>query len=312
MRSQYFVTGVQGFVGQHLTRLALDSGIRVLGIGRSPRTVAYPSHGQDQYAYEAVDILDVARVAQLLRDVRPSTVIHLASGLRDDAPDQLLKVNVAGTLALFDAIEQSGIDAPRVVVGSSGGVYGRPAWLPLSEDAACRPIDFYSASKVAQENVACIIGKSRGIEVVIARLFNLIGPGQDERHACARFAQQIVAAKDALGPPTIEIGDLAPTRDFIDVRDAASAMLLLARNGTAGATYNIGSGVETPIGRMLYLMCSEAGLACLPRLEQTYHRAADIPRHVADIGKLAALGHQPKHDLRASIRDLLASFRVAA
>jgi GDP-4-dehydro-6-deoxy-D-mannose reductase len=259
-----------------------------------------------------VDVQDTERLADAIRRFVPTTIVHLAAGLRDDSPAELLQVNVVGTLSLLDAVECADVPAPLVLIGSSGGVYGRSTRLPLAEDAACVPIDLYSASKLAQEHVGRIVGAGRGLNVVIARLFNLIGPGQDERHACARFARQLVETSRLGESARIDVGDLSPTRDFIDVRDAASAIVLLARAGHAGNVYNVASGVETSIATLLDLTSAAVGLSQAPELARTYHRAADIPRHVGDIRKLLAIGHRPRYQLARSVCDLVEHYRAVA
>jgi nucleoside-diphosphate-sugar epimerase len=311
MTDRYLITGAQGFAGRCMVEMALStSEAVVLGIGRSDDRRLFDDGRR--YEYFAVDIRDKRRLGDVIRDFRPTVVFHLASGLRDDMPDELFGTNVLGTVSLIEAIADSGVSATRVVIASSGGVYGRLVTAPLAEDAACVPADIYSASKLAQENVAMITGRAVGLDIVIARLFNLVGAGQDERHACARFAQQLVArARNADATP-VETGDLTTTRDFIDVRDVAAALLILSRRGQTGQIYNVASGVETSIEELFRLTCDAVGFVRHPRVLQTYHRATDVPRHVADIAKVRAIGFRTRYDLAESVRDLVCHYRTAA
>jgi nucleoside-diphosphate-sugar epimerase len=307
------VTGAEGFLGRHLLVDVLQSAdISVVGIGRSPHTklAALATVACGRYEYAAIDVLDTARLITLLDDFSPTVIIHLASGLRDDPPKDLISINVLGTLSLLEAVSQTVIQ-PRVLIGSSGGVYGQSKELPLTEKAPCSPIDLYSVSKLAQENVAQITGAARGLDVVVARMFNLIGAGQDERHACSRFARQLAAVRD-IAMPCVDVGDLSPSRDFIDVRDAARAMLHLAQYGRPGHIYNVASGIETSMGALLELTCAAAGLLVPPEIRRTYQRAADIPRHVADITKLKATGYESRHVLAQSVADLVAYYQTVA
>src|SRR6185369_2381755 len=200
-----------------------------------------------------VDLNDPQRMSRALAEFRPQVVIHLASALRDDPPQSLFRTNVEGTMRLIEAIAESRIDPPKLILGSSGGVYGSPSGkdLPLTEDAACRPIDLYSISKLAAEQAARALARLYNIPMIAARLFNLVGPGQDERHAGGKFASRLAAIAGDQLPRIIEVGGLATTRDFIDVRDAACALRFLVERGVAGATYNIASGIETRIDALL-------------------------------------------------------------
>lgn len=310
---RFLVTGAEGFLGRHLLADVLQSSdVSVVGIGRSPKTklAELATAACGRYEYEAIDVLDTARLVTILDVFSPTVIIHLASGLRDDAPKDLISINVLGTLSLLEAVSQTVIK-PRVLVGSSGGVYGQSKELPLTEKTPCSPIDLYSVSKLTQEHVARITGAARGVDVVVARIFNLIGAGQDERHACSRFARQLAAARD-IETARVEVGDLSPSRDFIDVRDAAGAILHLARYGRSGHIYNVASGIETSLETLLELTCAAAGLSEPPEIRRTYQRAADIPRHVADITKLKATGYQSRHELAQSVADLVAYYQTVA
>jgi nucleoside-diphosphate-sugar epimerase len=329
MSKRFLITGAQGFVGRYLAAhlLSVDGGAEILGIGRSPRDDEQFTHAihwgttrlaaplpdelktalcDKRYYYRAVDLKNCVRVRRALREFRPRVVIHLASALRDDPPESLFRVNVEGTMRLIEAIAESHIDPPTLIMGSSGGVYGIPSRdeLPLKEVAPCRPIDPYSISKLAAEQAARTLARLYDIPVIRARLFNLVGPGQDERHACGRFASALAAIASHPLPRIIEVGRLTTTRDFIDVRDAAHALLVLVERGVAGATYNIGSGSETSIDTVLATTLSVARLTGSVKIRTTGERALDIPRHFADVERLKALGFQPRYDLEQSIRDL--------
>ena len=231
------VTGAQGFVGRWLVHALDRSGLvgEIFGIGRSAgnrlafthkfhwggRCIPAPlppglcSQMSTPYHYQPLDICDSSALATLLADVRPHWVFHMASGLRDDPPGHLCRTNVEGTTVLTHAL----IDAPqrpeRVIFGSSGSVYGASRQLPLSEDATTEPTTLYGVTKLASQHA---------LPSVWARLFNLVGPGQDERHVAGRFASVLAALQSSGGPLRLAVGPLDTTRDFIDVRDRAPAL----------------------------------------------------------------------------------------
>jgi nucleoside-diphosphate-sugar epimerase len=324
------VTGAQGFVGRYFAALALaeDPSAVVLGVGRSPRDDAVFTHrvrwgsaavlapvppdlrarfAAGRYDYRAVDLRDRNAFAAVVREFAPDVVVHMASGLRDDDPAHLFGTNVVGALALVEAIAETAPDIERVVMGSTGGVYGAPqdGGLPLAETARCEPVDLYSASKLASEHATRIAAQRTGVPLVWARLFNLVGPGQDERHVVGRFAAQAAAISRGLIRPVLEVGNLDATRDFIDVRDIASGVLQLAASGEPGLAYNVGSGVETRIRDVLDETLRAAGVREKTTIELLPPRAGDIPRHFADIGRMRRLGFKTRYAIEQSIADVV-------
>lgn len=322
------VTGAQGFVARYFIAGVLqdDPSVEVFGIGRSPRvddafthhiswgpaTVAAPLPAtlrrairSDRYHYHAVGLERADALRAHLRDVRPDAIVHLASGLRDDDPAHLVGTNIAGSIRLIEAVAAAELGVRIVLMGSTGGVYGVPASVPIDESADCRPVDLYSATKLGAEHVARVVARSRRIPVLWARIFNIVGAGQDERHVCGRLAAQAAAIAKGLRPPTMEVGSLDPTRDFIDVRDVARALGVLLARGLPGEVYNVASGEEASVREVLRLTLGSAGIEASTKIAAMPPRADDIPRHFADVRKLAALGFERGHALAESIADVV-------
>src|SRR5262249_15782580 len=156
-----------------------------------------------------------------------------------DDPRHLFATNVLGAMALIDAIAQAAPHVRIVVLGSTGGVYGIPQALPIAESASCHPIDMYSASKLSSEHATRIVAERLGVPVLWGRVFNLVGPGQDERHVCGKLAARAAAIACGVVEPVVEVGNLEATRDFIDVRDVVRAVALLVTAGQPGQAYNV-------------------------------------------------------------------------
>jgi len=331
MIERVVVTGAQGFVGRHLVHLLLASpGVEVLGIGRSPddRTsfTHEVHHGptairaplppemrarlvSERYRYRRLDLRHTAELVRVLGEFAPTCVVHLAAALRDQPLAELLDSNVGAAASLLDALVGAKLESCRVVLGSTGGVYGQvaPTQLPLREELRGAPVDLYSLTKQTSEDATRILAERHGLRVVWARLFNLVGPGQEERHFFGRVAAQLSAIR-AGQAAVLELGDLAATRDFLDVRDAADALWLLARHGEPGLAYNVASGRETRIADALALLIDVAQLAV--EVRSLTRRAHDVPRHVGDIARIAALGFRPRIALRDSARDVIAYYAV--
>ena len=330
--TRYFITGAQGFVGRylvsHILKTQPDSEIH--GIGRSrgqnhsfthfvqwagkpvraPLPCELPELDDRRYQYTAVSIHQTECVASRIKMFKPDVIIHLASGLRDDPLPSLLKTNVEGTVDLLDAVVQSKHRPHRILLGSTGGVYGVAGQLPLFENTACHPIDFYSSTKLAAEHVSRILARHHALPVVWARLFNLAGPGQDERHICGRFSSQVAAIAEGLSPAVMDVESLDTTRDFIDVRDVASALATICLAREPIAIYNVGSGHETAMGSVLDLALESAGLLNRVTIRQKTTRSIDIPRHVSSIDRLSGLGFECRYPLHKTIADNVDYYRT--
>jgi GDP-4-dehydro-6-deoxy-D-mannose reductase len=308
--TRYLITGAQGLVGRYLAAeiLRAEDDCAVVGIGRSERADGFfagerrapvppeliPLDGR--YRYLQCSLGDPA-LRDLVREIRPDRIFHLASALHSSPESDLLATNVAGTAALMDAAAHSGA---LVILGSSGSVYGEPRELPLEECHPCNPAELYGVTKLTAEHVARVKAANGAIGVVTARIFNVVGPGQSESHVCGRLALQL-----ARRGPVLHVGSLDTTRDFIDVRDAASALLLLARRAEPGGTYNVATGRETAIRSVLSTLLEISGRAEKVELVAHAGHPAGVRRHVADIARLRALGFSPRRPLVESLRDLL-------
>jgi nucleoside-diphosphate-sugar epimerase len=319
------ITGAQGFVGRYVASAVLGShpDAEVLGLGRSPRldgcfshhvTVRGMSvqaripdtlfHRDLRYQYKQIALDDTSRLRTVTTWFQPDAVIHLASGLRGDEWPTLIHTNVAGTVSLIKAVGETCRRPAALVLGSTGGVYGPilPQDLPVTEEAPVNPADLYSATKVATEQIGRVLCAEYGMRYVAARLFNISGPGQSERHVCGRFASAIAEA--ATSPDSVlRVGCLRSTRDYIDVRDAASALVLLSESGTG--TYNVASGIETATETVLNLLTRYAGLEGKLRVERIEGVPEGVPRHAGCVTRLRTHGYVPAFTLHESLRDVL-------
>jgi len=326
MRGPIVVTGAQGFLGRYVVKELQQAFTgKVIGVGRSPRNDDEFTHRirlgdrlvpaplpatlvpGPQYRYVPLDLLNDDLTA-FFTEVRPGLVLHLASGLRDDPPERLVATNILGAHRLVMGLRA----APcRVVFGSSGGVYGEPvAGLPIAEGHACDPRDVYSVTKLAAEHLTRVEAFGTGIEPVWGRLFNLVGPGQDERHVCGRVASSLSTTVFGGGPRILDLGRLDTTRDFIDIRDAARAMIILAENGASGAVYNIASGQETPIRNIVDKLLRISGLEDQVTVRSDTHRQADIPRHYGDIRLLEGLGFRREFSLDQTLDNVWSYYQT--
>ena len=331
MTRRYLITGAQGLVGRYLTARILDTEpeAEVLGIGRSGSIHGFFTHAistrggrgraplpaqllasfSGRHRYQSISLLDTPRLRDLLREFRPHCVFHLASALHTASEHDLLETNIEGTASLMRAVGDAQGSGALVILGSSGSVYGEPASLPIRESDACNPADMYGLTKLAAEHVVRIHAARGGFAFVTARIFNVVGPGQSESHVCARLAAQLASVPTS-GHAMLEVGAIDTTRDFIDVRDVAAALLLLAQRGERGSVYNLASGRETPIHATLSELLRISGLNRQVEIVRRNDRPAGVQRHVADVSRLQRLGFSPAYSIGESLGDLFRYHRA--
>ncbi len=301
------VTGATGFVGTYLVEALRSNGHEVLPCGGPQDEMALP-----------VDITDAAAVRAAIDLARPDVVFHLAAmAFVPDAladPRAAYEINTIGTAVVARAIREYGNEqntSVRLMFTSSADVYGAqpPDAFPLREDRALAPANPYAASKAAAEMLLLGETASFGLDAVIARSFNHIGPGQSDRFVVATFAAQLAAIARG-GPPQLYVGNLDAKRDFLDVRDVVRAYMALAEHGRAGEVYNVCSGAARSIRDVLRELIIAAHVPVEVRDDPARMRPSDVPLFVGDASKLhRCTGWEPQIAFTASIRDI---YRVAA
>ena len=305
------VTGASGFVGRHLIEELRRENAEVIPCGGP----------HDEFKHECeIDLGDADTLKYAVETYRPSVVFHLAAqtfvpeALR--TPIETYDANAMGTARLAQAVrDYGGGQRPRIVFTSSAEVYGprEPSAYPLRENLDLRPSTPYGASKAAAEAILLAEGRSFGLDVVIARAFNHIGPGQDERFLVASLAAQL--ARIAAGAaPQLLVGNLQSARDFLDVRDVVKAYVALARHGESGEVYNVCSGSAVAVRDILRELIAMARVPVEVREDPARMRSTDVPLSVGSSEKLRAqTGWAPQIPLIRSLHDVYdASRRVAS
>lgn len=290
--SRLLVLGHAGFVGRHvLERSRAGADIEV---------VVPPSH---------FDIRLTQEVSDVIRDAEPDWILHLAgqssvaNSLKE--PMETYSVNTLGTANLVSSAVASGFKG-RMLFVSSADVYGSvdAAALPIGESQPAAPRNPYAASKLAAEIICLEAARRSNLDVVIARPFNHIGPGQDSRFVVASFAEQIAAIARGERPSTLAVGDLSVERDFCDVRDVVDAYFTLFERGCRGDVYNVCSGFSYRLDHVLEQLVLAAGIAVRIEVDQTRLRNSETARLVGDNQKLQGLGWRPEIPLAQTLRDV--------
>ena len=317
------ITGGAGFIGSHLSELLLDAGWEVfvlddLSTG-SERNVSH-LRGRRDFHLIVDSVLKSSVVNELVH--RCDVVFHLAAavGVRliVEEPVHTLVTNIQGTENVLDHCNRFG---KRVLVASTSEVYGdrrEPEALDEESKRMYGPTTArrwaYAESKALDEFLALAYHQERGLDCVIARLFNTVGPRQSGQYGMVipRFVSAALAGR------TIEIhGDGSQTRCFCHVQDTIRALSgLMDAHETSGEIFNVGSTERVTIDELaqgvLALTGSASGITYIPYDEVYGQGIEDMLHRQPSIAKIdKALGWGPTHSLDAILEDVVAYTRSA-
>lgn len=299
------VTGVNGFVGRHLVNELVGAGVEVVGVGHEDRAV--PAGVTD---YVSQDL-----AVGWPRGLDVDAVVHLAGlsavGPSFEDPQRYLDQNSAMVTHLAEGLLS---DSPRVrvLVVSSGAVYDAQQTLPFGEDSRVGFSSPYVVSKVLVENQVAYYA-ARGLDAVVARPFNHIGPGQGTGFLVPDLL--CGAAGAAATGESLRVGDLDTRRDYTDVRDVARAYrLLVEAEHLADRVFNVCSGRSWSGRELLGLLESEWPFGAVKvEVDERRVRPGDPREIVGDSSRLhRAVGWKPTIDVPTSVRDFVRESRGAS
>ncbi|TCS10420.1 GDP-mannose 4,6-dehydratase [Caulobacter sp. BK020] len=308
------VTGASGFVGRALVARLRQAYPEAALLG------AAASGQVDGVDMVRLDLASTDSIVAVTRAFRPTDVIHLAAQSSVQGafglPRSVWETNVVGVLRLIDALRDDAPDA-SLVFASSGEAYGRSflAGQALDEDAPLQPENPYARSKAAAEMALRDLWGDRG-RLVILRMFNHLGPGQDERFVAASFAAQVARAERGLGPPVIKVGDLSAERDFGDIRDLVEAYVSVLDNidsFEARSVFNVCSGTTRPVRDIADLLMEFARIPISFEIDPARVRPQAVQRAAGSHAALtAATGWRPAKSFRETILSVLEGWRNRA
>jgi len=302
------ITGGAGFIGSHLADALVAAGSEVfiiddLSTGSIDNIAHLKGHARFHYVIDTVTHEPV--LAELVD--RSDLVFHLAAAvgvkLIVEQPVHTIETNVHGTEVV---LKHANKKKKLVVIASTSEVYGKSADVPFREDAdlvlgpTTKQRWAYACSKAIDEFLALAYWKEKKLPVIIARLFNTVGPRQTGQYGMVipTFVSQALA-----GRPLTVYGDGSQTRSFTFVGDVVRALIALVQEPRAiGQVFNVGNGHEITIRalaeRVKALTGSSSPIVTIP-YDQAYEAGfEDMPRRVPDISKIRALvGYQPNVQL---------------
>ena len=241
-------------------------------------------------------------------------MFHLAALASVEAswrgPGEVMRANLDMTLNLLEAVR---CEAPRarVLVASSGEVYGAPDPLPVDEDAALRPQTPYAVSKAACDLLASQYADAHGLRVVRTRAFNHAGPGQPEAYVLGAITRQVAEAEArGDGEAVVRTGNVESARDFTDVRDVVRAYALAVE--LEPGAYNVASGRSSSVAELIELVRGCTELRLRHEIDAARVRGHDVREVRGSAERLRELtGWAPRIPLEETVRDALDAWRTA-
>jgi len=295
------VTGAHGFVGRYLIARLQQKGDSVFGVDLSPTQDAKTGSAKNWYSG---DIRNADFCINLVNEVKPDLVFHLAGGLNSPILSDLFSTNVQGTLNILEALYQKAPESKMIYI-SSGAVYGNvPASRqPIMEDEQMNPVTPNGVSKMAADQLCNFYGRTHALNIIRVRPFNLIGPGQSDNLVCAAFARQMAEIRFGLQEKKLQVGNLNSSRDFLDVRDVARGLVLLAESGRPGEAYNLCSGRATRIKDVLDSFINLSGMDVEVSVDPARLQHGDVPAQVGSHAKIRQdTGWEPEISLEKSLQ----------
>jgi GDP-4-dehydro-6-deoxy-D-mannose reductase len=308
------IIGAAGFVGRYLIACLKKDGFAVVATKLANESASGMS--EENIPVCDLDILDADATRALLSEIEPDCVFHLAAqssvALSWKEPTLTVDINVKGVVHVLEAARAMKQPARVLLIGSSEE-YGavRPAQLPVNEETPLRPGNIYAATKAAQDMIGAIYAEAYGMDILMIRAFNHIGPGQSSAFVVGDFCLQAARIEAGLQEPVIRVGNLSARRDFTDVRDVVRAYSLLAQRGEGGLAYNVGSGHALSIQSILETILRATRADIRVERDASRFRPVDVPLVEADITRLRqATGWRPEISIEATIADTLAWHRA--
>lgn len=290
-QQRMMITGASGFTGIHACENFLKQGFQI---------IAVTSRNQFPYEYEGMtqvpcNLTRKNEVFQLIQSTQPHYLLHLAGQNHVPTswndPMTTFEVNCLSTIYIIEAIRRYAPLCKIVVVGSL---------LQFDQNQPSTLQHPYSFSKTMQAIAALSWQSLFGMNIMIAKPSNLIGPG-NSNGVCSIIAQRIAEMERKGSDPVLELNNLYAARDFLDVRDAVKAYARLFESGTAGEQYHVCSGNTYYIKKIAEIFHSIA------KVDFRMKGMNDNPEPLTDVKPtlLSNLGWTPQIPLKQSLTEVL-------
>lgn len=289
------ITGIDGFIGSWLTQELLRQGYQVFGLSRKEG-----------------DLLDRNFVEKKIQKTKADIIFHLAaqSSIVDSFsnPVQTVETNVIGTVNILESLRHQGKRTTLLSIGSSAE-YGETAHSGrlVTEDLPVKPLSPYAITKVSQEMFCSLYKKVYGLSTKHVRLFAIIGPGK-KNDAIGDFARGIAAIEQGK-KKILSVGDLTHARDFMDVRDAVRAIIMIAESRSSYDIFNACTGKTRTLAQILDFLKRKAKKTIHVKKDSAQNRPSHDPIIAGSPKRLGNIGFKKKYTIEQTLSDILDYWR---
>lgn len=310
------ITGFSGFVSRHFLNYLVENNLsyEVLGVD-----VNLPKFAMEDYAptlamsFEQVNLLDKEAVEDMIATFRPDYILHLASfssvAYSWQHPADCFMNNTSIFLNVTEALRKHDLCDCRLLSVGSSEEYGdvKKEELPLQEDMPLVPVNPYAVARVSQEMMAKVLADSFGMQIMLTRSFNHMGPFQDERFVIPSFVRRILdIAESGAKSGEIETGDTSIVRDFVDVRDVVRAYYRLLLDGKTGEVYNICGEKGVSLAEVVDQIADIVGVSVTTRVNPDFVRPGDNQVVIGSAEKIRQdIGWTAEIPLRQTLMDMI-------
>jgi len=291
---KYLITGFSGFVARHFVEYLEDNETMcsVKGLDIREPEFRFEHYKNVKISFEKIDLLSKDQVEYIIHEFQPDYILHLASyssvAFSWQEPVQSFQNNTNIFLNLVDAVRKLNTDIRILSIGSSeeyGNVSNKD--LPLKEDHTVNPVSPYAVARVSQEYLSKVYVTGYGMDIVLTRSFNHIGPMQKTVFFVPSMAKQLVELKQSgKNSGDVVTGDISIVRDFTDVRDVVSAYYLLLKAGKKGNIYNVCSGAGLSLKDIIRLISKQLDIEVNIKVDPRLIRPSDNKKIIGSNEKI--------------------------
>lgn len=310
------ITGFSGFVSRHFIEYLYNENFayEILGVDINPPKMSLKSYKDRlNVKFQELNLLEKEALNAVIADFRPDYILHLASfssvAYSWKFPADCFNNNTQIFLNLTESLRENDLTECRVLSVGSSEEYGNVTeeQLPLRENMQLEPVSPYAVARVSQEMMSKVLVDGFGMNIILTRSFNHIGPYQDTRFVIPSFVRRVLDVVEAGAKEgMIETGDTTIVRDFLDVRDVVRAYYLLLTKGTPGQVYNICSSRGLALNEIVSEIAELLAVHIEGRINPEFVRPGDNQKIIGSYEKIyKELGWEPEIPLKNTLQDMI-------